>query len=428
MLKNFKISKWQNADITYNHFFRDNASLIKLILFILFSVLFFGAVTYKIILVPNGPVHEYDDHILFAVKMIQEDRITLPHFLFQLLTIIHHYLLNFFDLPSYQITGRNKTITYDWGFAALIVMIEVYVGIELLLFYHLKSRFQNNIKHFENLAYFIAFGVSICTPIFLLAPVDGLFYLGYITPATIYIIPTQVLLKLPSLALFLLSPLYFTKHKDSPKTLLSISFLVILSGLAKPNWLLIMIPALGIISIITFIKRNYINWPALNITLISSITVLGWQYYFKFMDASAPIYESKIVITNPFEVWSHYSDFLLIKIILSILFPLYVTIFFWKVIKDDFLFSYGWLLFLIGLIYTGFFGESGAYKFAGNFVWCGQIACFMLFVSAAAIFFSKCILNYNKDKKKIIIGSALFCAHVICGLIYYFRSFELSFS
>lgn len=291
MLKDSKISKWHTEKLNYGNFLKANASSIKLIVFIIFSALFFGVVTYKVILVSNGPYHEYDDHILFAVKMAQENRVVLPHFLFQLLTIIHHYLLGFLNIPSYPITGINKTITYDWGFSALIVMIEIYVGIELLLFYHLKSRFQNNIKNSENLAYLVAFGVSICTPIFLLAPVDGLFYLGYITPSTIYIIPTQVLLKLPSLALFLLSPIYFTKNKYNEKIIL-IFFIIILSGLSKPNWLLVMIPALGIISIINFIKKNYLNWLALSITLTSSSAVLGWQYYFKFFDKTAPVYKS----------------------------------------------------------------------------------------------------------------------------------------
>lgn len=144
------------------------------------------------------------------------------------------------------------------------------------------------------------------------------------------------------------------------------------------------------------------------------------------MDVTSHIYESKIILTEPFEVWSYYSDFLLIKIILSLIFPLYMTLFFWKTVKNDFLFSYGWLLFLISLIYTGFLGESGIYKLAGNFVWCSQIACFMLFVSAASLFFSKCIIDCQNNK--IIIGLAIFCTHIICGLIYYFRAFESSFT
>jgi hypothetical protein len=407
--------------------FRDHSvSSLKLLMFIIFSVLFFGAVTYKIILVSNGPVHEYDDHILFAVKMVQEGRVVLPHFLFQLLIIVHHFVLGVLHLPTHQITGINNTITYDWGFSALVVMLEVYVGIELLLIYHLQSRLRNNFRNFENMAYLIAFCVSICSPLFLLAPVDGLFYLGYITPSTIYIIPTQVLLKLPSLALFFLTPFAFNKRNDNTKLLVIIAFLVLLSGLSKPNWLLVMLPALGVVSIIHIFRGYYINWRVIGVLLLSSAAVLGWQYYFKFLDTSSPIYKSTIVITTPFEVWAHYSDYITSKIILSILFPAYVAGFFWKFAKEDFLFKYGWLLFLIGLVYTGFLGESPR-KWAGNFIWCGQIACFMLFVSSASLFFSKCFIDYPTNRKRVNCGLAIFCAHVVCGLIYYFRSFESSF-
>jgi hypothetical protein len=189
-----------------------------------------------------------------------------------------------------------------------------------------------------------------------------------------------------------------------------------------------MLPALGIVSLTNLLKRNYINWRILIVIIISSAIVLGWQYYFTFTNASPDTYKSKIIITAPFEILGYYSDFIFIKIILSILFPLYITFFFWKIIKNDFLFSYGWLLFLIGLFYSGFIGEALPYKFAGNFCWSGQIACFMLFVSAASVFFSKCMTEYPKDKRKIILGVALFCAHVICGLIYYFRAFDSSFA
>ena len=426
MLKDSKISKYKNAKVSAGDFIKDKVSSFKLLIFIIFSILFFGALTYKIILVPNGPYDEFAPHILFAVKMDQEGRVVLPHFLFQLLTIIHHHLLGFLKLPTYQITGITGAINYDWGFAAFIVMLEIYIGIQLLLVYYLKLRFKNNIKGFENAAYLVAFGISICSPLFLLAPVDGKYYLGYIVPSTIYVIPTQVLLKLPSLALFLISPLFFTKNKDDVKFLIAIAPLVFLSALAKPNWLLVMLPALGVIGLINYYKSCYVNWRALGLTLISSAAVLGWLYYFKFYDATSPIYKSKIIITAPFEVWGYHSDYLLIKIILSILFPIYVTLAYWKNVKNDFHVKYAWLLFLFGLVYLGFFGES-VNNLSGNFVWCSQIACFMLFVSAAALFFSKCFIEYQNNRRKVIIGFALFCAHVVCGLIYYFRSFESSF-
>jgi hypothetical protein len=298
-------NKWQDANATYRHSSKDRSPLFKLLAFILFSALFFGAITYKVILVPNGPYQEYATHIGVAVRMSDEGRIASPHFLFQLLTIIHHHLFGMFNLPTYQINNFWDRYTYyDWGFAAFVVMLEIYIGIELLLAGYLKRRFDNGIKNFDNAAYFIAFGISICTPIFLLAPIDGKYYLGYFSPSTLYIIPTQVLLKLPSLALFLMAPLMFEKDRNSGKLVLAFAALALISGLSKPNWLLIMLPALGIITLVKFTKNHSINWRALGATLIASVGVLSWQYYFKFVDPSSPIYQSSIIFGVSLYRWT----------------------------------------------------------------------------------------------------------------------------
>lgn len=81
---------------------------------------------------------------------------------------------------------------------------------------------------------------------------------------------------------------------------------------------------------------------------------------------------------------------------------------------------------IISLIFLAFLGES-PHTFAANFVWFAQIACFMLFVSAAALFLKNILIEYQKDKKKVIIGLVLFGALVGCGFIYYFRSFWFSY-
>lgn len=411
-----------------NHAFQK----LKLVIFILFSALFFGAISYKLILVSGGPFQEFDAHILFAKKMAEELRPTLPHFLFQAATIIHHGVLSFVPLPTHEIIGTNDKYTYDWGFAAFLVMIETYVGIALLLFFHLIARRQvgeNPVG--DNSAYFVAFGLSIAAPLFFLAPLDGKYYLGYITPSSLYIIPTQVLLKLPSLALFLLTPTFFSeRHFSGGKNLeylLCVGGLVILSGLAKPNWLLVMLPALIITATSFYCRRRYVNWTALLVIFLCSIILLSWQYYFKFTDPLSPVYKSQILITSPFEVWLFFSDYIFIKLLLSLIFPIAVALLFWHDAKKDFLLLQGWLLLLIGLTYTSFFAESGEAKFAGNFFWCGYIACFMLFVSSASFIFQNWPVFYKSSKRKATAALFVFGLHVICGLIYYFRSFSSSF-
>ena len=104
-MNNSKSSIEQN----HNSFFND-ISIIKLTIFIIFSALFFGIITYKIILNPNELIHEYDDHILAAAQMYNEGKILTPHFLFHLLTIIQHYLLSFFNPPTDPIISQKPNL------------------------------------------------------------------------------------------------------------------------------------------------------------------------------------------------------------------------------------------------------------------------------------------------------------------------------
>ena len=68
----------------------------KTLNFAIFCALFFGAVTWALIFIPNGPASEYGSHIGFAMRIAEEERIVVPHFLFHILTIIHYNLLSFF--------------------------------------------------------------------------------------------------------------------------------------------------------------------------------------------------------------------------------------------------------------------------------------------------------------------------------------------
>ena len=62
------------------------------------------------------------------------------------------------------------------------------------------------------------------------------------------------------------------------------------------------------------------------------------------------------------------------------------------------------------------------YKYAANFIWSGQIANFVLFVTTAALFFRDENIK-NPEDKRFFIGIIIFSLHVACGLVYYARSF-----
>jgi hypothetical protein len=396
-----------------------------LISYLTFSIFFFGSLSYRIIFSPTLAGGEFPFHINAAEMMSNNFEIQVPHFLFHIVTIAHNKLI------TWAMRSNIFSNSYDdkwlWQFSALLVMIEIYVGILVVLVYYLNNEFtKNGIKYPQLNSFLVSFSLCIVQPVFLFAPIDGKYYLGYLTPANIYFIPTQVLLKLPSLGLFLSTSLFF-RNKARPWIYFAIGFLAILSGLAKPNYLIDMLPAFSVLLILMWNRSNYVNWKLVLFTYSVILLLLSWQYSFKFADPSTPIYKSSIAICYPFEVWSYHSQFVFFKVFLSTLFPIYVALVYWVEIRKDTLVIYAWLLFIFGLIITAFLCETQQ-KYAGNFVWSGQIANFMLFVSSAAFFFSKAKIQLWIKDFKIATGVCIFISHVMAGFVYYFRSFWFSFS
>lgn len=390
-----------------------------------FAFFFFGSLSYRIIFSPTLAGGEFPFHINIAEVMSNNLEIQVPHFLFHIVTIAHNKLISW--LLQFNICSSIYEDKSLWPLSALLVMIEIYIGILVVLICYLNKEFvKYQVKYPQISSYIISFFICIVQPIFVFAPIDGKYYLGYLTPANIYFIPTQVLLKLPSLLLFLSTPIFLERNVRFYKYLL-LGLLTIFSGLAKPNYLIDMLPALSILILLIWKKNYYINWKLILFVYSAMLLVLSWQYFFKFVAQTTPIYKSSIALCYPFEVWSYHSDFVLVKVILSILFPSYIALVYWTDVRKEILVIYAWLLFVFGLIYTAFLCETQL-KFAGNFIWSGQIANFMLFVSSAAFFFSKVKVHLWRTNMRVILGIFIFSLHVIAGIVYYLRSFRFNFN
>lgn len=388
-------------------------------------LVYFGALLYRLILVPNGPVHEFDNHVNYAALMQGERKIVSPHFLFHILTIAMQGLVSKLGAPNYTIVSQNEEYSYDWGLSGLIITLIFYILTVWALAIYLWHRGAFRDLPFWHCCY-IAFFLSIVTPVFLFAPWDGLFYLGYITPSALYIIPTQIVLKLPSVLTFILSVRLFRRETNAVNHIVLTCFFVVMSGLAKPNFLLILLPSIFILSLYFMCANQSFDRKGVCVVVATVITVLLWQYYFKFLNDDPHVYKSEIILTAPFEILRHYSNFILAKLVLSVAFPLYVALVFWKTAQKDLLVLYGWLLFMVGMFFTAFVGESGPYLLAGNFGWSGQIGCLMIFVASTATFFCD-IVPTSRRHLAVRMGIGLFSLHVCCGIIYYIRSFNLPY-
>lgn len=390
------------------------------------AALAFGGLTAVLILTPDGPVQEYDAHIDFAMRSWLDNETKTPHFLYQWLTIAHHLVLSPWGLSEAIIAGTNQPVQTDWAIAGLVAIVEVYVVLALSLAWWLSAVFRRMSGYAGPAGYVLAFCLGIVTPVFLLAPLDGQFYLGYIPPSTIHIIPTQVLLKLTTFWLFALA-VYVFRGRVGVARILLICLVAVLSALSKPNGVMVLVPALWITALWAWRDGQRVNLPVLVAVTAASAAVLLWQYHFKFVDPTAPIYESSIILTRPFDFYRYYSDYVPLKLFLSLLFPLYVLLAYRRTVFGDLFVRLGFAAFVVGLLMAAFLGESGTPRYAGNFTWSAQIGCFLLFVATTAFFFGTAVLGQNRRTPTAWAGIAIFALHLGAGLIYYGRSFTQSF-
>ena len=179
----------------------------------------------------------------------------------------------------------------------------------------------------------------------------------------------------------------------------------------KPNFAICIIPALIVISSYRMLKKKTLDLKGLILGFfIPTGLVLIIQYLLTFNSENAGI------AFMPFEVMNIYSKHLLYKFILSILFPLFVTILYYRDSLFDVRMLLGWLIFIFGAFYTYFLAETGSRFYDGNFGWSGEIALWILFAMSTLFYLEKAHNNRSHD----LLLKVFWGAHVIAGVAYYF--------
>jgi len=360
---------------------------------------------------------DHGAHVNFAEQMqygIQTSN-PVPHFLF-------HYLVR----------GVRALLSLPMRESALVVIMSFYVFLGVIIYNYLISGFytkNNAIIESLNIhmyTIFLCVGVMLATPVALLVVLDHHMYFGYIG-MRVYHNPTIIILQPLALLLFIIITTSINFSSQSILNLISLYvvliLLTILVALAKPSYIICLVPALILYMIIKLINGERINNNIIIYgVILPSIFVLGMQYL--MMYSSSVSTENRIIFA-PLRVYSEHSKWLLPKFILSILFPLSVTILYFKQVKLDEQIKIAWIAFLIGTFYTYFLAESGESMSYGNFAWSGQITLFILFVVSIKFVLER-ITEFDfsnpshSDITRISIIMYLFLLHVICGVMWYF--------
>lgn len=354
------------------------------------------------------PECDFLDHISIAQQMEAGKVVLTPNFLFHALTVAIHILF-----PEVPIVDLGNCLVVAFQTTTVII-----------LFFLLRWGLREILKEKSWIRAFLALALSLfmllITPITIITWQNHNLYYGYIG-IEVFHSPTIILLKPLALLLFLaLANLFISA--DIEKTgrgipVLLLAGVTIFCILAKPNFVISILPATFLMILIYLWQRRPIAWkPLIGGFLLPAALVLIWQYLAMFSEEHILSTESHILFA-PFAVYRVYSDALLFKFILSILYPLAVYIGFFQDAKKSIELNFAWLTFLFGAFYTYFIAESGVTFKHANFAWSGQITLFILFVMSLLFY-----IRQFSQKKRVLslwICGSLFLFHLASGILWY---------
>ncbi len=334
-------------------------------------------------------------HVLYALDI--KNGKPIPAF------IIAHSAWQFLLLAFNAVLGLSFQ-------SAELISILLCIGVTVsILYWRFYPAFEKtNLSLWQMVS--IVLGMNVAAPVALLWFLDHQLYFGYVGIIS-YHNPTIILLRPLALLQFIYALRCFqsgTLHKINIPAAAVIS---LFATYAKPNFAICLLPAIALIALYKLVRKETVNLAFLIVGfLVPMIFVLAWQLWMTYTGG-----DSAHVIFSPLGVMSAYSGYLLPKFLLSILFPLVVTILYWKQASRDLPMVLAWLIFVFGSFFTYFVAESGPRFNDGNFTWSGEIALFVLFV-VSTLFFIK-VPKLSRLPK--IAGKTFWLLHVAAGVIYY---------
>lgn len=365
---------------------------------------------------------DFPEHIAWAEEYNAVGYFDLPHPLFAKLVVFIRTLLpanivvhiskmakQIYELKSYEIS--------TW-----LLMVFSYLATAVILLKRMVSEWNKEKAGTPTwIAAIAVLMILLVGPIFIFTYPNRL-YLGYFT-ANPYHNPTFILLR-PFMLLVFFGVVDNLFLKWDWKKAVLMALAIMCATLAKPNFTITFIPAIGLMILFFHIKNlKKINWLYLIVPLgITSVIVLGSQFFITYLGR-----DSDQIVFAPFTAMLTYVSnvpMVLIFGLLSILFPLVISILYWKENSGRVSFQLVWLNFFIALLMCYFVGEIKKMD-SLNFSWGALLAVFLLFVENVIIFGRELIRKgfSNSCKSwKIILPALLLLLHLGCGIIYFIRT------
>lgn len=243
---------------------------------------------------------------------------------------------------------------------------------------------------------------------------------GYVH-TSVYHNPTSIILRPVGLLLMLLSTQVFRKLKVTWQLIFLTACVAVLTLLSKPSLTIALLPALVLMSGMYVLLKQPVNWRLLIAGLIvPSVVVLLIQYSITF----DPTNESTIAL-EPFTlILSLSGDFtmLIIKLLLSLAFPLVIVGLYLRQAMQDHFVMLSWMTTLVALAYFYLLVEHGPKYGHVNFQWGATMAIYVLYISSLLFFIRQrgTAIRDNTANWRDWLSLVVLALHIISGFLFYF--------
>jgi hypothetical protein len=362
-------------------------------------------------------------HIRVAEQLAATGQILSPHFLYPLFITLVVAVLPHVSFAT----------------AAIVISSLLYLITALTLYAILRRAWPSRNGTAEALmTAALAFAMMFIWPIAALVPLDGRLYQGYVATGNVYHNPTIVPLKPIAILLFACVVAACARPLAGLEKYLvtaAMALLTVLSALAKPSYLICLLPAVFLFGAWAYHRRRPFDWQALLCGLfLPGAAILAVQYMFTYIGEKAIQDQTSGFAIAPLAVFSIYSELLLPKFLLSIVFPACVYLLYFRSAQRNLGLNLAWLVFALGVFYTYFLVEVGTRQSHGNLAWSGQISSFVLFVVSVTFLIRqmaprlKVAWPISGWDRPTTICLAAFGLHLAFGIAWFFRNVGPSYS
>ena len=210
--------------------------------------------------------------------------------------------------------------------------------------------------------------------------------------------------------------IYDRNKKGEYKYLLGFSLFMLLSILAKPNFAIVFLPAMGLQTLYIMIRRKDIFYGIkMFLAVVPSLALLVFQQMYV---------TSKTVAFSSFAIkFGSFSEFTPKEVLFVSLvtFPVPILLFRFKYLKENIIYQLSLVALIVGW-FQMFFLTNGP---SGDFSWGYDVAV------QVATFMSLAVAISDKDKKNYVVKILHWCAYlvfiyqVICGIMYWSQAYSV---